>query len=299
MTIFGKKKSKILPYLYEFIVLFLSIYIAFQLEEWDEAGDFTDREVAYLASLHQDLTKDINQLNRRIVEYDEKINSTHRVLEMLEGSYDLNKTAIANEFQSHLISHFNYNLNNSTLETLKNSGDLKLIKNHEFKILLSELGKSYTSTEHQWEKFNDYTEGLEWTGFFINHFDIGTFVALDHNPNFAILLQNRLRHFVFLIERYFFQLQGTLKKTEEVKSSLEDEMTKRSLYFGEEKPDDESNLENLNDELDDFLDGIGGDEQEDESKKEDKSETESNEEDSDNIDEKTDDLLDELDDLDF
>ena len=106
MTVFGNKKFKVSSYLFEFIVLFLSIYFAFELEERDEAQDFTDREVAYLASMHQDLTKDINQLNRRIVEYDEKINSAYKVLELIEDSFHRNKDQISNEFKSNLFSHF-------------------------------------------------------------------------------------------------------------------------------------------------------------------------------------------------
>ena len=288
MTVFGNKKLKVSSYLFEFIVLFLSIYFAFELEERDEAQDFTDREVAYLASMHQDLTKDINQLNRRIVEYDEKINSAYKVLELIEDSFYRNKDQISKEFKSNLFSHFNYNLNNSTLETLMNGGDLKLIKNHEFKILLSELGKSYNTTEHQWEKFNDYTEGLEWSGFFINNFNMKTFETFSTDPNFTILLQNRISHFIALIERYFFQLQGTLKKTEEVKSSLESEMTSRNISFLSVHGTNKGNQETI-DELDDLLDDI-------ESKPEDSQIQE--EEDDLTIDQNTDDLLDEIEQMD-
>ncbi len=290
MTIFGNKKLKILSYLLEFIVLFLSIYFAFELEERDEAQDFTDREVAYLASMHQDLTKDINQLNRRIVEYDEKINSAYKVLELLDESFDNNQYEISEEFKSNLFSHFNYNLNNSTLETLMNGGDLKLIKNHEFKILLSELGKSYNTTEHQWEKFNDYTEGLEWSGFFINNFNMKTFEVFSKDPNFTILLRNRVSHFIALIERYFFQLQGTLKKTEEVKHSLEKEMTSRNLSFAPDESISNADEETI-DELDDLLDGI-----DDEGDPSSSDETDSDESNLD-IDAQTDDLLDEIEDL--
>ena len=291
MTIFGNKKLKVFSYIFEFIVLFLSIYFAFQLEEHDEAQDFTDREEAYLASMHQDLTKDINQLNRRIVEYDEKINSAYKVLELLDDSFEQNKNEISSEFKSNLFSHFNYNLNNSTLETLISGGDLKLIKNHEFKILLSELGKSYNTTEHQWEKFNDYTEGLEWSGFFINNFNMKTFEVFSTDPNFTVLLRNRVSHFISLIERYFFQLQGTLKKTEEVKNSLEIEMTSRNLSFTPENAINVDDQETI-DELDGLLDDLGGTSDDD---------TDSDEavdqEDDLNIDEQTDDLLEEIEEI--
>lgn len=289
MTILGNKKLKLLSYLFEFIVLFASIYIAFELEEWDEEQDFTSREVAYLASMHQDLSKDLNQLNRRIAEYDEKVQSAYRVLEYLENPYELNRIQILNEFRSHLFSHFNYNPINNTLETLRTSGDLKLVKNHSFKLLLSELDKSYVNTVHQGEIFNDYIEGVEWSGFFINNFDMKNFKVFSNNPNFSTLFRNRVRHYIALAENYYFQLQGSLKKTEEVKLALEKEMNERNLPFdpGNEAVYDQNNseLDNLRDELEGLIE------------ENDDSETSDSETGGFNLDKETDDLLDELDKL--
>lgn len=286
MTIFGNNKLKILSYLFEFLVLFASIYIAFQLEEWDEDQDFTNREEAYLASMHQDLSKDLNQLNRRIFEYDEKIESAYDVLDLLEKPYKSVRPEVLEEFKSHLFSHFNYNPVNNTLETLRTSGDLKLVKNHGFKILLSELNKSYANTVHQGEIFNDYIEGNEWSGFFINNFDTKTFNVFSKKANFSILFRNRVRHYIALVENYYFQLQGSLKKTEEVKAALEKEMTGRKLSFNPGNQDNssalgtEDDLDNLMNEIDDLVDEIDGNNNSDE--------------DEINIDKETDDLLNEI-----
>ncbi|CAN0455840.1 unnamed protein product, partial [Ectocarpus fasciculatus] len=114
MTVLGKKKLKVWSYVFEFFVLFGSIYIAFELEEWDENQDFTDREVAYLASMYQDLSKDLNQLNRRVIEYDEKIQSADRVLDLLEEPYPFIQQQVSAELKSHLFTHFNYNPVNNT-----------------------------------------------------------------------------------------------------------------------------------------------------------------------------------------
>lgn len=287
MTIIGNKKIKILSYLFEFIVLFASIYIAFELEEWDEEQDFTSREVAYLASMHQDLSKDLNQLNRRILEYDEKVQSAYKVLNYLEKPYESCRTQILNEFKAHLFSHFNYNPINNTLETLRTSGDLKLVKNHSFKLLLSELDKSYVNTVHQGEIFNDYIEGMEWSGFFINNFDMKDFMVFSNNPNFSILFRNRVRHYIALVENYYFQLQGSLKKTEEVKIALEKEMNDRNLPFdpSNDSPADQNNSEfdNLKDELEGLIEENKGEESSDSNT------------DELNLDKETDDLLNELD----
>lgn len=283
----GNHKRKFAEYFFEFIVLFASIYIAFELEEWDEDADFTDREIAYLASMHQDLSKDFNQLNRRIIEYDEKINSAYTVLELLEKPYGSVRAEVLSEFKLHLLSHFNYNPINSTIETLKTSGDLKLVKNHGFKILLSELDKSYVSTVHQGEIFNDYTEGMEWSGFFINNFDMEDFEVFSERPNFSILFRNRVRHYISLVENYYFHMQGSLKKSEEVKQALESEMSRRGIQFAGgaavESTETEEEWDNLNEEMDAFLE------------ESDSSKTPSLQEEPDsNIDAETEGLLDEL-----
>lgn len=287
MTVIGKNKRKFFEYFFEFIVLFASIYIAFELEEWDEDADFTDREVAYLASMHQDLSKDFNQLNRRITEYDEKINSAYNVLELLEKPYGNVRADVLSEFKLHLFSHFNYNPINNTIETLKTSGDLKLVKNHGFKILLSELDKSYVSTVHQGEIFNDYIEGMEWSGFFINNFDMNDFRVFEDRKNFSILFRNRVRHYISLVENYYFHMQGSLRKTEEVKLALELEMSRRKIQYTPaeivQTNETDQEWDDLNEEMDAFLEST------------DSSKTPSTrEESSSNIDAETDELLDEL-----
>lgn len=295
MTIIGSNKSKAVGYLLEFVILFASIYIAFQLEEWDEDQDFERREEAYLASMHQDLSKDMNQLNRRIQEYDEKILSAYKVLDLLYLPYETSRKEILEQFNTQLKYHFNYQPVNNTLETLRTSGDLKLVKNHGFKILLSELDKSYATTVSQGEIFNHYIEGREWSGFLINNFDIENMVVFNANPNLSILFRNKVRNYITLIESYYFHMQGSLKKNEEVKYALEQEMSERELRFN---PDARTNDEqfvneaedSLSYQIDDLLDDI--ELEDDEPAAKETSVTK------DAVDEATDDLLDELN-LDF
>ncbi len=262
MNVVGNKKQ-FQQYLFEFIVLFGSIYIAFELEEWDENQDFTDREEAYLASLHQDLRKDLNQLNRRVYEYDEKIQGAYNVLQLLDSDYKNSRPSIVDEYKSHLQYHFNYNPVNNTLVTLRTSGDLKLVKNHKFKILLSELDKSYAVTLNQGEIFNHYIEGNEWSGFFINNFDVQDLTIFRQNPNLTILFKNKVRHYITLIESYYFHMQGTLNKIEEVKIALEAEMKRRELSYdpgnkSNDEPVNDIAEDSLSDDLDELLEELDG-----------------------------------------
>ena len=183
-------------------------------------------------------------------------------------------------------------LTNNTMETLKTSGDLKLIKNHGFKILLSELDKSYGKTDEQGVIFNKYVEGSEWSGFFINNFDMETLIAFNSDPNLSVLFKNKVRHYIKLIESYYFHMQGTLKKIEEVKLALEDEMNRRKLDFNpgvkteEEEIAEEQTEDSLSNEIDDLLDEIENSTEEELPAP--KEETDSE------VDDATDDLLEEL-----
>ncbi|MEL7147387.1 MAG: hypothetical protein AAFO69_13520, partial [Bacteroidota bacterium] len=196
------------------------------------------------------------------------------------------------ELKSNLFDHFNYNPINNTLETLKTSGDLKLVKNLNFKILLSELDKSYASTIRQGEVFNDYIEGMEWSGFFINNFDTENFQVLEQRPAFTTLFKNRVRHYISLVESYYFHMQGSYKKSEEVKIALEAEMRKRNFSFQQEEAANnqinESDLKELDNEIDDLLEELDGDKSPTKESKDEESPSDID------IDKETEDLLEEL-----
>jgi uncharacterized protein YlxW (UPF0749 family) len=60
-------------YLFEFMIIFLSIFLTFELDDYREYLSNREKEEVYLLSLYDDFEKDINQLNRRIEKYNENL----------------------------------------------------------------------------------------------------------------------------------------------------------------------------------------------------------------------------------
>jgi hypothetical protein len=112
---------------------------------------------------------------------------------------------------------FLYNPVNSTLESLKSSGDIKLINSESIKILLSELDKQYVTTDNAGHGIVNLTESNLWIGFFVESVDVDCVHVQTHNPALVFKLQNLLSLYIKYTRSYFFVLQGTLEKTKEAK----------------------------------------------------------------------------------
>lgn len=218
-------------YLFEFIIVFASLYLTFELENYGEYQNNREKEKLYLASLERDLDKDVNQLNRRIVDYDDKIEKAYQLLEKIEGGFQRNSDSITYFYRQALQYNFLYNPINNTFESLKSSGDLKLVINPKFKILLSELDKSYKATLASGHTYEGFINSDQWIGFLSLNFDQtqGQLTPLGTSAYVSIRFHNLISHVIKLLEEYQYSVQGTLKKTLEVQTVLKEEMTRRSI----------------------------------------------------------------------
>ena len=240
-------KSKVLSYSIEFLIIFISLFLTFELENYGEDQNNRQKEELYLASLEKDLEKDINQLNRRIQDYDNKIEAGYSLLDQLVGP-NLNVDSIAYFYGQALQYNFQYNPVNNTFESLKSSGDLKLLINPTLKILLSELDKSYKSTLTTGVSYSDFVNGILWIGFLSEHSDsrYGS-VAFQLQGNAeAREFYNLTSHAIKLLEEYQYSIQGTLKKALEVQGAIKEEMQRRAIpSLAVETQDEDLSLEDL------------------------------------------------------
>lgn len=220
-------------YAFEFIIIFASLYLTFELEDYGEYKNNREKEEVYLVSLHEDLNKDIEQLNRRILEYENKLSDLTRLFQLLEN-YDENTESIRELYLRHLNYTFLYSPVNNTFESLKSGGDIKLIENQNFKILLSELDKSYKTTISSGQALKEFREGDFWNNTIITSINTSNFNRIGENPDFEIIMQNLLTIYIRHAEAYFFFLQGSLEKSKEARDLLSGELLYRGLI--DEKP---------------------------------------------------------------
>ncbi len=225
-------------YIFVFIVIFASLYLTFQLKDYNEYLNNRKKEEVYLARLYEDFNKDIEQLQRRIKIYDEKIKNIDKLKSLL-NNYEANQDSIKILYNQYLDYTFLYNPVNNTFEYLKTGGDLKLIENEKFKVLLSELDKSYKSVINAGQILEDFREGAIWNNLFIEYIDLETFDKISSDPSLNIKFKNLVTIYSKHSVTYFLFLQGTLKKTIEAKELLETELSSRNISYQKDELDDE------------------------------------------------------------
>lgn len=244
--------------LLESIGIILSIIIAFGIENWDEEQKKTEKEIFYLQSVYTDLLKDYRELDRRIFEYDEKLKSTESLLLDLQEN-KCNAHKIFNTINSKLTYNFSYVPFNHTYKALESSGDIKLIKNDQLKLLLFELDKSFYTTTLYGDNFLNYTHSLMWAGFLLGIIDYQNQDFKENtlsDKDTKITFYNKTNRLYELLQTYYYNMQGTHLKIKEVKEKLEFELESRNIQFEKvnfESKSDIQNKQNEEDELENLL----------------------------------------------
>lgn len=221
--------ARISRFLLEAIGIVASILVAFAIENWDEDQRKVEKEEIYLKGLHSDMKKDHNQLTRRIKDYEIKLGITMGLLESLNDSAEIDQALIIKTIEKELAYLFAYVPSNNTYQALESSGDIKFITNSELKILLFELDKSFQTNKQKGDLFMSYTNSQMWAGFLIDHFNYQNYTTNLEECNLRLELYNRVKRYNRLIEAYYYDMQGTLIKIEEVRVAIEAEMKKKEI----------------------------------------------------------------------
>jgi len=250
--------KRIFKPLLEAFWIFLSILLAFAIQEWDEENKKAEKEAIYLTSLYGDLVKDQNLLSRRIEDYEQKLKVTTECLASLQGWSVLDEAELIQNIASRLTHNFAYYPSNNTYESLESSGDIKFISNASFKILLYELDKSFQTTTLRGDLFLEYTNSKMWAGFIMDNIDFENRTLLKETPGFHNKFINRVVRMRTLIESYDYAMQGTLKKISQVKEALEEEMSAQNIPIPEHalSANSSHDEENVEDEFDDLLEEV-------------------------------------------
>lgn len=252
--------AKISGFALETIGIIASILVAFAIENWDEDQRKIEKEEIYLISLHSDMIKDQNQLTRRIKDYEIKLSTTVELIQNLSSPEQIDEREVIKIIEDRLAYLFAYVPSNNTYKALESSGDIKFISNAELKILLFELDKSFQTNQQKGDLFMSYTNSLMWAGFLIDHFNYQDYSTNLSESNLRLQLYNRVKRYNKLIEAYYYDMQGTLLKIEEVRAALEREIEEKEIESDivieevdindkEEQSAEEEELEDLLDEL--------------------------------------------------
>ena len=130
----------------EIILVVIGILIALQINNWNESVQNKKKESEYLVNLLQDLKSDSLQLNSLVNTFKTAVNSK-KVFESLANGNRINTDSIQIHFLNQLDFLIDFVPNSTTVDELKNSGNLNLITNTNLRRQLVSLNNQYASLQ--------------------------------------------------------------------------------------------------------------------------------------------------------
>ena len=124
-----KKKKKIGHYFFEFLMLFLAVFCGFIAENWREQLRDHQREKEYMHSIVQDLKSDTLQSAKILMQLRKKSEGVDSVLSALLSPEILENSNGVYRLWTQNLDLKAFVANDRTLQQLKNSGELRLIRN--------------------------------------------------------------------------------------------------------------------------------------------------------------------------
>lgn len=154
----NKTPSNGLPwrrYLIEFVILFFGVFLAFVSEDFREDLQDRKREAEYLDAISCDLHNELSELQDNCVVMEKKLQQMNLLFVAVR------KESVSDDSLIKFIPAFVYNFlipstPNSSYESMKSSGDLRLISDKDLRFSLVKLDYSRTEFAGQTEVLSGY-----------------------------------------------------------------------------------------------------------------------------------------------
>jgi hypothetical protein len=192
-------RKKWTHYFWEFLMLFLAVFCGFIAENQREHLVEHRKEKQYIRSMVEDLKSDTGLLNFGILGVGEILNANYQLLEELSDPRTANNSLRALSLWKHSDFYPNFVQNDRTIQQLKSSGNLRLIRN-----------------KHVSDSIMEYDRQLRWL-----------FEA-----------QEKVKLYIFQNQQYAFRLFSTRSFGEKIAAdSLAEKIWMGdSIHFGEPVP---------------------------------------------------------------
>jgi len=128
-------------YLFELFVVFLGVTLAFMLDRWGENHRLRSQEREYLEGLHRDVVADSSNLAELLDFYRRKLSDLEKIQNWLAAKSNLDSAEML--VSTTLFSQLFFKPSNTTWESMKAGGDLKLIRDVRLRVALTRLDKRY------------------------------------------------------------------------------------------------------------------------------------------------------------
>jgi len=138
----------------ELIAVFVGISAGFFVNNYQQSKRDQKLEVKYLESFHKNLVVDSIEIKKHIEEDKNNLDISRRAVETMVGEKLHKDSALA--LMSVMATFNNLNMQNTTYESIINSGNLGLIRNYELREELVNYYRYQASIRDVEEVYNDY-----------------------------------------------------------------------------------------------------------------------------------------------
>jgi hypothetical protein len=174
--------KKIWHYFFEFLMLFLAVFCGFIAENWREQLQEHRREKEFIHSIVEDIKSDTLQSNRTLLQLKRMKSGIDSVLIKLSSPEIVNNSYDAYRLWTKYMGLEVFVSNDRTIQQLKNSGELRLIRNKAVSDRIMKydqtLKKYYTQSNLMYSAILDVT----------NYSQLFDFISLDKNKNIPVPL---------------------------------------------------------------------------------------------------------------
>jgi hypothetical protein len=226
----------------ELLIVVVGVFLAIQVDNWNERRNELHKEKALLESLHSDF-----ETNQQIAELrvDEYAKAAEAALKLLQVS-GTDQSQSSSDIYS-LIEKAVYirppEFNSNTWDLLSASGQLTIINSEDIKKRISEFYRTTSAySRGLQEQVSEKSEGLE--RYVENHLDVVRYIYQIHPDDLSFLeFQNddaialsdparrELRNLSIQIWHVARDYEGNMTRTSEIRQDIEDSLTEELKRF--------------------------------------------------------------------
>ena len=174
--------GKIWHYFFEFLMLFLAVFCGFIAENWREQLKEHQREKEFIHSIVEDLKSDTLQSDNILVQLRSTNTGIDSVLNALSSTEIIENSNNAYRLWTKYLDIRAFISNDRTIQQLKNSGELRLIRN---KAVSDRIMKYDQTVKNYYQQSNFMYSALSDQHIYSQLFD---FIRLKKNRNFPVPL---------------------------------------------------------------------------------------------------------------
>ena len=153
----ANKFSKYLLYaIGEIVLVVIGILIALSINNWNNSRIEAEREQTVLRNLRSDFNENITELNRIYEGTEQSYRSSVRLLEIIGDDNPINSEEIETLLNSIINGFFSLDLNAASIDEIKNSGALSIIKDVKLRERISNWSFIVADSEDDIEIYYNY-----------------------------------------------------------------------------------------------------------------------------------------------